>query len=74
MNNGSNWMVGGKRVQLGVQTNVRGVEPNPCAGIVQNFDIRMDLRDRRGQRGASVNDRVFAEEDDLAGGGGFHGQ
>ena len=73
MNNGGNWMVGGKRVQFGVQVHARGVDPNPSAGRVRDFDIRMDLSNGNGQRGPSIDDGVFTEQDDLAGrGGGGH--
>ena len=50
------------------------MDPDTYAGRVRDFDIRMDLSHRDGQRGTSVDDRVFAEEDDLAGDGGVsHG-
>ena len=70
MNNGSNRMVGGKRIKFGVQVNARGFDPDPCAGRVQDFDIRMNLSNRNGERRPSVDYRMLAEEDDLAGRGG----
>ena len=63
-------MVGGKRVKFGVEIYIWGVDPNPCAGRVGYFHIRVNVRDGHGQRGASVDDGVFAEEDDLARGRG----
>lgn len=63
-------MVGGKRGKLGVKVNVRGVDPDSGAGAVRHVHIRMDLHDGDRQRGTSIDDGVFAEEDDLAGSGG----
>jgi hypothetical protein len=62
-------MVGWKRIQFGVQVDVWGVDPNLAIARVHHFYIRGDLRHGHRQRGASVNNRVFAEEDDLAGNG-----
>ena len=60
-------MVGGKRVQFGAKINVRGVDPDSDAGRVGNFDFRMNLFNRDSQRGSSVNDSMFAKENDLTG-------
>ncbi len=62
-------MVGGKRIKLGVQVNAWGVDKYPCAGRIQNFDIHMNLCDGYSQRGAAIHHRMFAKENDLAGGG-----
>ena len=67
MNNGSQRMVGGERVQFGVEIHIRGVDPDACAVRVSYFHIRMNLCDRHRQRGTSVHHGVFAKEDDLAG-------
>ncbi|MGZ9226794.1 MAG: hypothetical protein ACXW4M_14685, partial [Anaerolineales bacterium] len=71
-NNRTNWMVSRKRIKFGVQVNAWSVDPDPWSGRIQNFDIHMNLCDGHSQRGSSVNDRVFAEQNDLAGRGGFH--
>ena len=65
-------MVGRKRVQFGVDVDVWSVDPDSSAGRVEDFDIRMNLCNRDSQCGPSVNDRMFAEQNDLAGRGGFH--
>jgi len=62
-------MVSGERIKLGVQVNVWGVDEYPCAGRLQNFDIRMNLCDGHSQRRAVINHRMFTKEDDLAGRG-----
>jgi hypothetical protein len=62
-------MVGRKRVKFGVKIHVRGRDPNPGAVTLRDLDIGMNLRNGNRQRGASVNDRVLAEENDLSGGG-----
>ena len=67
MDNGSNRMVGRKRIQFGVKIHVWGVDPDASAGRVRDFDIRMDLCHRDSQRGPSVNNGMFAEQNDLAG-------
>ncbi len=66
-NNRSNWMVSGKRIKFGVQVNAGGVDPDPCAGRIRNFDIHMDLCNGHGKSGAVIHHRMFTEEDDLAG-------
>ena len=60
-------MVSGKRIKFGVQVNAGGVDEYPCAGRIQNFDIRMNLRDGNGKRGAVIHHRMLTEENDLAG-------
>jgi len=72
MDDRGNWMVGGKRVKFGVKIDVGGVNPNPCAGRVPYLNIRMNLCNGDCERGSSVNDSVFTEEDDLAGSRCFH--
>ena len=69
MDDGRDRMVGGKRGKFGVQGNVGGVDKSPWAGRVRYGHIRMNLRDGDGERGTSVDDGVFAKEDDLARGG-----
>jgi hypothetical protein len=63
-------MVGGKRVEFGVEVDVRGVDPNPGAGCIQYIHIRMDLCDWHRQGGSSINNGMLTEKNDLAGGGG----
>ena len=60
-------MVSRERIQLSVQVNAGGVDEYPCAGGIQNFDIRMNLRDGNGERGTVVHHRMFTKEYDLAG-------
>jgi hypothetical protein len=72
MYNGSKRMVGRKRVQFGVEIDVWSVNPDSSAGRIQDFDIRMNLCDGNSQRGSSVNDRVFAEQNDLSRRRDFH--
>jgi hypothetical protein len=54
-------MVGGKHIQVSVEFHIRGVDPDPSAGRVQDFDIRMDLCNGDCQSRSPINDRVFAE-------------
>lgn len=61
MNNGSNRMVGGKRIKFGVKIHIRGLNPDAGAGRVRDFDIRMNLCDGDSQRGSSINDGMLAE-------------
>ena len=61
VNNRSNWMVGGKRVQFSVQINIRGVNHDSCGVRIQDFDIRIDLGDRRSQCRMSIYHGMFAE-------------
>ena len=65
-------MVGGKRVQFGVEVDAGGVNPNPRRTRIENLHLRMDLHNRYSQRGTSVDNGVFAKENDLAGRGGVH--
>ena len=65
-------MVGRKRVQFGMEVDIRGVDPDAGAGRGQDFDIRMNLCDGNSQRGTSVNDRVFTEQNDLSRRRDFH--
>ena len=65
-------MVSGKRIKFGVQGSARGVDPDPSAGRIRNFDIHMDLYNGHSQRGAVIYHRMFTEEDDLAGRRCFH--
>ena len=62
-------MVSRERIQLGVQVNAGGVDEYPCAGGIQHFHIRMNLRDGDGQRGAVVYHRMLTKENNLAGRG-----
>ena len=61
MNNGSNWMVGGQRVQFGMQVDVWGIDPDSCRIRIRNFNIRMHLCDWDSQRGASIHNCMFAK-------------
>jgi hypothetical protein len=65
-------MAGGKRVQLGVQVNDGGVDMNTCGVGVQDLNLHMHLGHGYSQRGPVVDHCMFAEENDLAGGGSFH--
>ncbi len=67
MNNRGNRMVGRKCVQFSVKIHVWGVDPDASAGGVRDFNIRMDLCNGDGQRGPSIDDGVFAEQNELAG-------
>ena len=69
MDDRSNWMVGGKRVEFGVQVDIRGVDHDSRGVCIRNFHIRMNLYNGNREGGASIYDCVFAEEDDLAGRG-----
>ena len=71
-NHRTNWMVGGKRGKFPLQVHHRSVDPDPGLVRVQYFHIHLNLIDWHGKRGAVVDDGMFAEEDDLAGGGGVH--
>ena len=62
-------MVSGKRIKFGMQVNAWGMNPNPFAGRIQNFDIHMNLCNGNGERGAAIYHRMFAKENDLAGRG-----
>jgi hypothetical protein len=64
-------MVGGKRVEFGVQINIGSLDPDSRAGRVRDFDIRVNLCNRYGQRRPPIDDGVFSEEDDLSGRGSF---
>jgi len=61
-------MVGWKRIQLRVQIHIWSIDPDPRAGRVHNFHIGMDLDHRDRQRGPAIDNCMFAEKDDLAGG------
>ena len=67
MNNGCKRMVRWKRIQFGVKVHVRGLDPDASAGRVRDFNIRMDLCNRDGQRGPPIDHGVFTEQNDLAG-------
>ena len=67
MNNGSQRMVRWKRIQFSVKVHIRGMDPDASAGRLRDFNIRMDLCNRDGQRRTAINYRVFAEQNDLAG-------
>jgi hypothetical protein len=61
-------MVGGERVQLRVEIHIGSIDPDPWARGLNNFHIGMDLCHRDCQRGTAIDNRMLAEEDDLAGG------
>ena len=65
-------MVRWKRIQFGVKIHVRGVDPDASAGRVRDFNICMDLCNWDSQRGPPIDDGVFAEQNELAWGRGFH--
>jgi hypothetical protein len=65
MNNGSQWMVGGERIQFGVEVHIRGIDPDPGAIRVGDIHIRMKLCDGNCQGGTSVDHGMFPKENDL---------
>lgn len=70
MDHGRGGMIGGERIQLGMQVHGRGFDPDPRARRLPDIDIRMDLGDRNSQRGPPIYDRVLAEQYGLAWSGG----
>ena len=71
-NNRSNWMVGGKRGEFGLQANDGSVNPDAGLSRVGYVHFHLHLIDWHGQRRATVDDCMFAKENDLAGCGSFH--
>jgi hypothetical protein len=66
MNNGSQRMVGWKRVQFGVKSYVWCVDPDASAGPVRDIHIYMHLCDGNSQRRSAIDNGMFTEEDNLA--------
>ena len=69
--NGSKRIVQREARMFGVETNIRGIDPDPCAVGVRDLRIRMHLIDRHSQRGLPIDNSVLAKENDLAGGRSF---
>jgi hypothetical protein len=67
LDHGSQGMVGGERIQLGVQVHRGRLDPDPAARRVRDLHIHVDLRHGHSQRRPPVDDSMFAEQNDLTG-------
>lgn len=62
-------MVEGERVKFCMKINAGSVNPDARQIGSENLYIRMNLRNRNSQRGASVHNCMFAKENDFTGRG-----